>query len=89
MSESKKLIALRDKLVWRRRAIVDSLQTAVVELLNGDDIMRIQDTIDAVDRAIADELLAESKDENSLRGNSLRGERRDRLPAIPIDTNEV
>ena len=76
MSESKKLMALRDKLVWRRRAIVDGLQTAVAELLNGDDIMRIQDAIDAVDRSIADELLAESKD-----GNSLRGERRDRLPA--------
>jgi hypothetical protein len=76
MSESKKLMALRYKLVWRRRAIVDSLQTAVAELLNGDDLMRIQDAIDAVDRAIADELLAESKD-----GNSLRSERRDRLPA--------
>ena len=69
-------MALRDKLVWRRRAIVDSLQTAVAELLNSDDIKEVQDAIDAVDRAIADELLAESKD-----GNSIRGERRDRLPA--------
>jgi hypothetical protein len=76
MSESKKLMALRDKLVWRRRAIVESFQTAVVELINGEDLTRIQDAIDAVDRAIADELVAESKD-----GNSLRGERRDWLPA--------
>jgi hypothetical protein len=76
MSESMKLMALREKLVWRRRAVVDSLETAVDELLNGDDIVRIQGAIDAVDRAIADELLAESKD-----GNSLRLERRERLPA--------
>jgi hypothetical protein len=76
MNESIKLMALRDKLVWRRRAVVDSLETAVAELLNGDDIVRIQGAIDAVDRAIADELLAESKD-----GTSLRVERRERLPA--------
>ena len=76
MNESIKLMALRDKLVWRRRAVVDSLETAVAELLNGDDIVRIQGAIDAVDRAIADELLAESKD-----GTSLRLERRERLPA--------
>ena len=76
MTESKKLFALRNKLVGRRRAIVESFQTAVVELINGEDLTRIQDAIDAVDRAIADELVAESKD-----GNSLRGERRDWLPA--------
>ena len=76
MSESMKLMALREKLVWRRRAVVDSLETAVAELLNGDDIVRIPGAIDAVDRAIADELLAESKD-----GTSLRLERRERLPA--------
>ena len=76
MSESIKLMALRDKLVWRRRAVVDSLESAVAELLNGDDIVRIQGAIDAVDRAIADELLAESKD-----GSARRVERRDRLPA--------
>jgi hypothetical protein len=77
MSESKKLIALRDKLVSRRRAIVDGLEVEVVELVDGDDIIRIQDAIDAVDRAIADELLAESKV-----GNSLRGKTRDSL--IPV-----
>ena len=76
MSESIKLMALRDKLVWRRRAVVDGLESAVAELLNGDDIVRIQGAIDAVDRAIADELLAESKD-----GSSFRVARRDRLPA--------
>jgi hypothetical protein len=63
MTESRKLIVLRDKLICRRRAIVDSFQAAVTELLTGDDITRIQDAIDAVDRAIADEILAEySKD---------------------------
>ena len=70
MSESKKLIALRNKLVWRRRAIVDGLETEVVELVNADDIMRIQDAIDAVDRAIADELLAESEHRDALRGET-------------------
>ena len=59
MPESNKLIVLRDKLVSRRRAIVESLQSASVELLTADDISRIQNEIDAVDRAIAEEKRAE------------------------------
>jgi hypothetical protein len=59
MTESKKLFVLRDKLVSRRREIVDSFQTASVELLNGDAVAQIQSAIDAVDRAIADEKRAE------------------------------
>lgn len=70
MTESKKLLVLRDKLVWRRREIVDSFQTASVELLNGDVVAQIQNAIDAVDRAIADERRAESNSTDSLRGIS-------------------
>jgi len=67
MTESKKLFALRDKLVSRRREIVDSYQTASVELLNGGDVAQIQSAIDAVDRAIADEKRAESTSSDSRR----------------------
>jgi len=67
MTESKKLFALRDKLVCRRREIVDSFQTASVELLNGDAVAHIQSAIDAVDRAIADEKRAESNSTESRR----------------------
>ena len=59
MPESNKLIVVRDKLVSRRRAIVESLQSASVELLTAEDISRIQSEIDAVDRAIAEEKSAE------------------------------
>ena len=67
MTESKKLFVLRDKLVSRRREIVDSYQTASVELLNGGDVAQIQSAIDAVDRAIADEKRAESNSTESRR----------------------
>jgi len=67
MTESKKLFVLRDKLVSRRREIVDSYQTASVELLNGGDVAQIQSVIDAVDRAIADEKRAESTTSDSRR----------------------
>jgi hypothetical protein len=60
MTESNKLIALRDKLVGRRRAIVESLQAVSSELLTGHAIARIQNAIDAVDRAIVEERRAES-----------------------------
>ena len=60
MTESKKLLVLRDKLTCRRREIVDSFQTASLELMNGDVVAQIQGAIDAVDRAIADEKRAES-----------------------------
>jgi hypothetical protein len=67
MTESKKLFVLRDKLVSRRREIVDSYQTASVELLNGGDVAQIQSAIDAVDTAIADEKRAESTSSDSRR----------------------
>jgi hypothetical protein len=59
MPESNKLIVLRDKLVSRRRAIVESLQSASVELLTAEPISRIHSEIDAVDRVIAEEKRAE------------------------------
>jgi hypothetical protein len=59
MTESTKLFVLREKLVGRRRAIVESFHTASVELLAGDEIARIQREIEAVDRAIAEEKSAE------------------------------
>jgi hypothetical protein len=59
MTESNKLSLLRDKLVRRRRAIVEGFQVASIEAFDGDELAEIQNTIDAVDRAIADESRAE------------------------------
>ena len=59
MTEIEKLTALRNKLVARRRALVDDLQREVPELLNGDSIMQIQSAIEAVNRALQDETRAQ------------------------------
>jgi len=59
MTESNKLTVLRDKLVRRRRAIVETYQGSTVDRLSGDDIARIQNEIEAVDKAIAEEKCAE------------------------------
>ena len=59
MTEIEKLTALRNKLVARRRALVDDLQRAVPEQLNGESIMQIQNAIEAVNRAVEDEARAE------------------------------
>jgi hypothetical protein len=53
--ELEKLTTLREKLVSRRRALVESLQKVAPEQLSGDSIARIQSAIEAVDRAIEDE----------------------------------
>jgi len=45
----------------------DGFQTASLELLNGDTVAQIQNAIDAVDRAIADEKRAESTSTESRR----------------------
>jgi hypothetical protein len=55
MTEIEKLTILRDKLVIRRRALVESFQRAAPERLTGDSIVQIQSAIEAVDRAISDE----------------------------------
>jgi hypothetical protein len=59
MTEIEKLTALRNKLVARRRALVDDLHRVVPELLNGDSIMQIQSAIEAVNRALQDETHAQ------------------------------
>lgn len=59
MTEIEKLTALRSKLIARRSTLVDDLQRAVPELLNGESIMQIQSAIEAVNRAMEDETRAE------------------------------
>jgi len=57
MTESQKLSALRDNLIRRRRALVEGLQATAQ--LNGEDIVRVQNEIEAVERAMAEERRAE------------------------------
>ena len=59
MIESQKLAALRDKLIRRRRALVEGIQAATINQLNGDDLVRVQNEIEAVERAMAEEKRAE------------------------------
>jgi hypothetical protein len=58
MTEIEKLTALRNKLVARRRTLVDDLQSADPEQVNGESIMQIQGAIEAVNRAMDDETRA-------------------------------
>lgn len=58
MNEHEKLLVLRRKLVSRRRALADSFVTTPLEQLTGEAISRIQEAIDAVDRALEDEARA-------------------------------
>jgi hypothetical protein len=59
MTESQKLSALRDKLIRRRRALVEGIQATVTSDLDGDDLVRVQNEIEAVDKAMAEEKRAE------------------------------
>jgi len=59
VTESKKLALLRDRLVRRRREIVENLQTASFDQDSGDDLARVQSAIDAVVKAIAEEQYVE------------------------------
>jgi len=59
MTESQKLSAIRDKLIRRRRALVEGFQATDTGQLNGDDLVRIQNEIEAVQRAMAEEKGAE------------------------------
>jgi hypothetical protein len=59
VTESKKLALLRDKLIKRRREIVEHLQTSSLDQDAGDHLARIQNTIDAVAKAIVEEQHAE------------------------------
>jgi len=59
MTESQKLSVLRDKLIRRRRALVEGIQASLTNQLNGDDLVRVQSEIEAVERAMAEEKRAE------------------------------
>ena len=59
MTESQKLSVLRDKLVRRRRALVEGLQATVASDLDGDDLVRVQNEIEAVEKAMTEEKRAE------------------------------
>jgi hypothetical protein len=59
MTESQKLSVLRDKLIRRRRALVEGIQATAASQLNGDDLVRVQNEIEAVERAMAEEKRAE------------------------------
>ena len=56
MTEVEKLISVREKFVIRRRSLVERFQRAEPDRLTGDSMMRIQGAIEAVDRAIEDEM---------------------------------
>ena len=59
MTESQKLSVLREHLIRRRRALVEGIQVAANSELNGDDLMRVQNEIEAVERAMTEEKRAE------------------------------
>jgi hypothetical protein len=59
MTESQKLSVLRDKLILRRRALVQGIQATPANQLDADDLVRIQNEIEALERAIAEEKRAE------------------------------
>jgi hypothetical protein len=59
MTESQKLSVLRDNLIRRRRALVEGIQAAAISELNGDDLLRVQNEIEAVERAMTEEKHAE------------------------------
>jgi hypothetical protein len=59
MTESQKLSVLRDKLIRRRRALVEGIQATATSQLDGDDLVRVQNEIEAVERAMAEEKRAE------------------------------
>jgi hypothetical protein len=59
MTESQKLSALRDTLIRRRRELVERIQPTLTNQLDGDDLVRVQNEIEAVERAMAEEKHAE------------------------------
>jgi hypothetical protein len=59
MTESQKLSVVHDMLISRRRALVEGIQVADASQLDGDDLVRVQNEIEAVERAMAEEKRAE------------------------------
>jgi hypothetical protein len=56
MIEIEQLIILRGRLIARRRSLVASLQNAAPEQLSGESIAQIQSALDAVNRAIEEQM---------------------------------
>jgi hypothetical protein len=56
MIEIEQLIILRGRLIAKRRALVASLHNVAPEHLTGESIAQIQGAIDAVDRAIEEQM---------------------------------
>jgi hypothetical protein len=67
MTEIEKLNALRDKFIARRRSLAESLQKTPAEQLTGESLTQIQSAIEAVNRAIQDEMQAKSTHEAQRR----------------------
>jgi len=65
MTESQKLSVLRDKLIRRRRALVEAFRLLLQVDLDGDDLVRVQNEIEAVERAMAEEKRAEFASDRS------------------------
>jgi hypothetical protein len=59
VTEIEKLITVREKFVIRRRSLVERFQRVEPDRLTGDSMTRIQGAIEAVDRAIEDEMSAQ------------------------------
>ena len=59
MTESQKLSVLRDDLIRRRRALVEGYKATAASQVNGDELVRVQNEIEAVERAMADEKRSE------------------------------
>jgi hypothetical protein len=59
MTESQKLSVVRDKLVRRRRVLAEGFQGSAAGLLDGDELARLQNEIEAIERAMAEEKRAE------------------------------
>ena len=59
MTESQKLSVLRDQLIHRRRALVEDFQATATGRVTGHDFVRVQNEIEAVERAMAEEKRAE------------------------------
>jgi hypothetical protein len=56
VTEIEKLTKVREKLVIRRRALVERFQRVDPDRMTGESLAQIQSAIEAVDRAIEDEM---------------------------------
>lgn len=75
MTETEKLAVLRQKLVSRRRALVELQHKDSEQQLTGHSLARIQAGIDAVDRAMEDERRAEVSAQSPRRTSALSGDK--------------